>query len=72
MLFLFELGVLLLCIPWLGLWESNYFLSHYPMLRPYLLHSSVRGFVSGLGALDILLAVSMLRRRPNAPGTPSA
>jgi len=66
MLFLFELGVILICIPWLSLWDSNYFLSHYPLLRPYLLHPSVRGFVTGLGALDIVVAGSMLRR-PSGP-----
>lgn len=71
MLFLFELGVVLICIPWLNLWDSNYFLSHYPILRPYLLNSSVRGFVTGLGALDIVMALSMLRRRSGTSETRS-
>jgi hypothetical protein len=71
MLFLFELGIVLICIPWLNLWDSNYFLNHYPMLRPYLLHPSVRGFVTGLGALDIAMAVSMLRHPSATSETPS-
>ena len=71
MLFLFELGVLLLFIPWLSLWDSNYFLAHYPLLRPYLLHPSVRGFVSGLGALDVTIAASMLRKREKSSDAPS-
>jgi len=62
MLILFELGVVLLFLPWLQLWESNYFLGHYPVLRPYLLHPSVRGAITGLGALDILLAADSVRQ----------
>jgi hypothetical protein len=71
MLILFEMGVLLLFLPWLNLWETNYFLSHYPSLGPYLLHPSLRGAISGLGALDILLAARMLRRPPPAAQTRS-
>jgi hypothetical protein len=70
-LFLFEVGVVLLFIPWVslsstqyaGMWDRNYFLSHYPGLRPFILNPSVRGVVSGLGGLDILVAAGMLRRQ---------
>src|SRR5579862_5416085 len=68
MLMLFELGVLLIVLPWLGhLWDTNYFLSHYPLLRPFLLNPSVRGSVSGLGALNIFSAAILGRRRNRAP-----
>jgi hypothetical protein len=67
MLIVFELGVLLVFLPWSNLWERNYFIAHYPVLRPYLLHPAVRGAISGLGALDILIAGSMLRRRSSVP-----
>lgn len=63
MLFLFEVGVVLLFLPWLSLWDRNYFLSHYPTLRPFLLNPSVRGVVTGLGVLDIVVAAGMLRRQ---------
>jgi hypothetical protein len=63
MLIVLELGVLLLFLPWAGLWETNYFVTHYPMLRHYLLHPALRGAISGLGALDILIAAGMVRRR---------
>lgn len=59
LLILFELGVVLVFLPWLQMWESNYFLSQYPLLRSYLLHPSLRGAITGLGALDILLAVDL-------------
>jgi hypothetical protein len=65
----FLLGVLLLLVPWLGFWDHNFFLDKYPGLIPILLHPSVRGAVTGLGALDILLAGSMLRGRANSVAT---
>jgi hypothetical protein len=57
----FLLGVMLILIPWLGYWDHNFFLDKYPALIPFLLHPSVRGVVTGLGALDVLAAGSMLR-----------
>lgn len=71
-LFLFEVGVVLLFLPWLGLWDRNYFLSHYPSLRPFVLHPSVRGVITGLGALDILVAAGMLRRQSPAGENPGS
>lgn len=61
LLILFELGVVLVFLPWLQSWESNFFLGQYPALRPILLHPSLRGVITGLGALDILLAIDMVR-----------
>ena len=63
LLILFELGVVLLFVPWLEVWESNYFLGQYPVLRLFLLQPSLRGAITGLGALDILLAADMVRQR---------
>ena len=62
----FLLGVLLILVPWLGFWDHNFFLDKYPELSPFLLHPSVRGAVTGLGALDVLLAGKMLRGRTNS------
>ena len=62
----FELGALLVYLPWSRLWEQNYFLSRFPMLIPVVLHPSMRGAVSGLGLLDVALAVGMIRRRPQS------
>jgi hypothetical protein len=59
----FLLGVLLIVIPWLVYWDHNFFLDKYPGLIPFLLHPSVRGAVTGLGTLDIVLASDMLRGR---------
>ncbi|HXR10398.1 MAG TPA: hypothetical protein VN792_06445 [Candidatus Acidoferrales bacterium] len=66
---IFLLGVLLILIPWMGYWDHNFFLDKYPGLIPYLLHPSVRGTVTGLGALDILVAGSMLRGHADSVAT---
>jgi hypothetical protein len=62
----FLLGVLLILIPWMGYWDHNFFLDKYPGLIPFLLHPSMRGAVTGLGALDVLLAGSMMRERADS------
>ena len=66
----FEMGALLLYLPWTSFWEQNYFLSHFPVLMPVLLHPSFRGAVSGLGVVDIILAISMIGSRPGATHVP--
>ncbi|MBZ5527007.1 MAG: hypothetical protein LAN71_03770 [Acidobacteriia bacterium] len=53
----FEMGAVLLYLPWSHHWDQNYFLSRFPALVPVLLHPSLRGVVSGLGALDIYLGI---------------
>lgn len=70
----FEMGALLLYLPWSAFWERNYFLSHFPALIPIFLHPSFRGMVSGLGVLDFFVALSLLQPRPNSQpkaGSPS-
>jgi hypothetical protein len=59
----FEMGAMLLYLPWTAYWEQNYFLSHHPVLMPYLLHPSFRGVVSGIGLLDIFLAFNLIGSR---------
>jgi hypothetical protein len=54
------LGAILFYLPWTSIWEKNYFLSHFPSLMRILLHPAFRGAVSGLGVLDIFLAITMI------------
>jgi hypothetical protein len=63
------LGVLLIMVPWMGYWDHNFFIDKYPGLIPIVLHPSVRGAVTGLGALDILLATRMVRGRTDSVAT---
>jgi hypothetical protein len=60
------MGAVLFYLPWTGVWEQNYFLSHFPSLMPILLHPSFRGAVSGLGILDIFLAIRMISSEDSA------
>ena len=61
---LFEMGALLLYLPWSSFWENNYFLYHYPWLLRIVLHPSLRGAVSGIGVLDIFVAFGLFNSRP--------
>jgi len=63
----FEMGALLLYLPWTNFWEQNYFLTHFPALRMLALHPSFRGLVSGLGVLDFFVALGLLQSRPETP-----
>lgn len=69
-LILFELGVLLFLLPWSAYWDHNYFLSRYPELIRFLLNPYMRGLISGLGVLDLIVAVGLLRVRPDNPAGP--
>jgi len=50
-------GCFLTVWPWTPFWEVNYFLQPYPALRWLVLSSFTRGAVSGLGIVNILLAL---------------
>jgi hypothetical protein len=66
----FEMGAMLLYLPWSGYWEQNYFLSHNPSLMHIVLHPFFRGAVSGIGVLDILLAIGWIGSRPGPDRVP--
>ena len=61
----FEIGVLLLILPWVPSpsWNENYLLVliadklHWPSLAMFMRSGYVRGAVTGLGLLNIMLAV---------------
>ncbi|HVB34459.1 MAG TPA: hypothetical protein VNJ52_08835 [Patescibacteria group bacterium] len=62
----FDLGLLVMMLPWSHLWESNALLARYPVLIPYMLSGYMRGAVSGIGLLDMIMAAdALIRRRPN-------
>ena len=61
-LFCFELGLFLIFVPWSALWEHNVLLSYSIYLRGFFLNNFVRGAVSGLGVVDVVLGLSELGR----------
>jgi hypothetical protein len=62
----FEVGVLLVLIPWASVWTKNYFVYHFPWIAAVARNYFVRGAVSGIGLADVWLAgydLWHLRRR---------
>jgi hypothetical protein len=58
-----ELGLVLLLVPWSDFWEINYFLYQYPGLALFVKNAFFRGAVSGLGVMNIFIALEEFRRR---------
>ena len=50
-------GAILMVAPWTALWDSNLLLEAHPSVRALVLSAAARGVVSGLGVVNILLAV---------------
>jgi hypothetical protein len=61
-------GVVLAFAPWTALWDSNWLLQLSPGLRGPLLNAFTRGAVTGLGLVNVLLALDEVRRHILAPG----
>jgi hypothetical protein len=57
-LFAFELGLFLLVFPWLKAWGMNWVPVHSPRLAPLWMSPYFRGTVSGLGLLNIYVALN--------------
>ena len=51
-------GIVLVFAPWTPLWDSNWLLPLLPGLRGLLTSGFTRGAVTGLGLVNILLALS--------------
>jgi hypothetical protein len=56
------LGLALILTPWLELWETNYFVYTYPALGLVMRSPYVRGAVTGLGVLDVMLSLEAIRQ----------
>jgi hypothetical protein len=50
-------GLVLAVVPWTTLWDANYLLQPYPVLRAIALHGMTRGAVTGLGLVNVMLAL---------------
>lgn len=54
------LGLALVLTPWLEVWETNYFVYTYPAVGLLIRSPYIRGAVSGLGVLDVLLSLEAI------------
>ena len=61
-------GLILAVAPWTPLWDANYLLSPHPALRLFLLSAFTRGAVSGLGLVNIVLALHEIHQYFVSPG----
>ena len=59
-IFCFEVGVFLLVYPWMSGWETNFFAYLFPELHVYWDNAYVRGGISGLGVVNIYIALDEL------------
>ena len=50
-------GVVLVLAPWTTFWDANYLLQPHPAVRAIVLSAFTRGAVSGLGLVNILVAL---------------
>lgn len=57
-----ELGLVLILVPWSSVWDQNYFLYQYPALGFFANSPFTRGAISGLGILNVLLALEAFCR----------
>ena len=55
-----EVGLLLVLVPWSPFWERNYFLTALPVLQDIVRNNYVRGGVSGLGVVNLLMGFNEL------------
>ena len=55
-----EVGLLLVLVPWSGFWDRNYFATTVPWLREVLTNNYVRGAISGLGLVNLLMGFDEL------------
>lgn len=56
-IFCFEVGVFLLVYPWMSGWQTNFFANFLPELHAYWDNSYFRGAISGLGVINIYIAL---------------
>ena len=55
--FFLEIGVLLIVVPWTSFWDQNVFIESSASLQRMLNNHFVRGAVSGLGVINLGVAV---------------
>jgi hypothetical protein len=53
----FEVGLLLVVLPWTTLWDRNYVFDVLPLVRGLTHSPYLRGAVSGLGVLNVGLGI---------------
>ena len=58
--FFLEAGFALMVVPWSTFWDRNYFAQAFPLVREIITNNFVRGAVSGLGVINLVVGVREL------------
>jgi hypothetical protein len=58
--FFLEIGFVLAVVPWSSYWDHNYFAQAWPHVQALITNNFVRGAVTGLGVVNIAVAVGEL------------
>jgi hypothetical protein len=58
----FEVGIILVFMPWLDWWPRNYFAALSPTWYEFWSNTYLRGAVSGLGLVNVAIAFSEMLR----------
>ena len=56
----FEVGVVLMIVPWSTYWERNYFVEAVPYVEAFATNTFVRGAITGLGIVNLLAGLAEL------------
>ena len=54
----FEVGLVLIVVPWSAYWDRNYFAQSLPSMQALITNDFVRGAISGLGVINVSAALS--------------
>lgn len=52
------IGLIVAVLPWTHFWADNRFLLYYATIANFALHGITRGLVSGLGLLNVWIALA--------------
>lgn len=58
--FFFEIGFVLLVVPWSAFWDRNYFAQLAPPIEALITNDFFRGAVSGLGVINVSAGLAEL------------
>ena len=72
--FFLEAGFALIVVPWSEFWDRNYFAQALPIVHDIITNNFVRGAVSGVGVINIIVGVRelvslLLARHGDTPTT---
>ena len=70
----FEIGIVLIVIPWSAFWDRNYFAQMTPPLAALMTNNFFRGAVTGLGVINVSAGLAelfsmVLARMPGRPAS---